>query len=457
MNDLKENVRKLIIERRIENRKVVLFSVRGIMYEVAKVLVSNGITPYVLSYVSRCDDLHGIFPYISVKELKQASNILVLLTRDEFRNNRLFFEKIGLHINENILIDCKLQGANFYRNLAFDKVKTWVAAQKKHIYIIKKLAISYGYYCLGKSIANKLQKSMNTQLYLYDYTGMGDVFVLCLFLKKKEEMLKDTDCVLVVRNSVCERVARMSRIENVECVTPRQMKWLIYYARIPNWNNDNIHAITPFPNRIYTDIYSHYLYGKRINMADAYRCVMFDIQDKTVVYPLLKGNSERINSFFDSTEIDRGNTVIISPYANTVIGYPMKFWEEIANALLQEGFSVFTNVVGSEKEIPGTKRATFIIEDAEAIVNQAGYFLALRSGLCDVISNSTAYKCFIYPYYYIFNSSVYDFCSFKKMRIGTNYSEIRWGYDELELLKKIILKKFTNARIARTLMLNSEK
>lgn len=457
MNDIKRNAAKMISTRKFDDRVVVLFSLKGMMYEVAKILVANNIVPYVLNYVTSKHDLNGIFKNISIKDIKKIANVIILISSDEYFNNRLFFEKNQLRLDKELFVDCKKRDVRFLKKTMVRNYSEWIVSKRNNLFILKKIFISLAFYYRGLLVSNKIRKSSGAQIYFYDYTGIGDVYVLSLFFKQRELLDKDKKEVLVVRSKTCYRVAKLCGIENVEYISEREMKYLTYYARKPHWQDDFIHDITPFPNRIHTDIYSGFLYGQVINMADAYRCVMFDLYDKKVEYPAMPGDMGRINDFFSKNELERGNTVIIAPYANTVIGFPMSFWKRVAYGLKKEGFNVCTNVVGDEIEISGTIRGEFMIEDAERIIDQAGFFLALRSGLCDVVCNSSAYKCLIYPCYHIFNSSVYDFCSFKKMRLGRNYSEIKWGYKDLVSLAEILVSKMVHARYARLLQKEYDK
>ena len=105
-----------------------------------------------------------------------------------------------------------------------------------------------------------------------------------------------------------------------------------------------------------------------------------------------------------------------------------------------------TQCAGREKPIKGAKSFPFPLEKAEAVLDYAGYFLGLRSGFCDLICNSEAFKYVINPDYPIFNSNVYEFCSFYKMNIGKNIKEICWGYEDMKTLQECVIHSFVNAR-----------
>ena len=208
-------------------------------------------------------------------------------------------------------------------------------------------------------------------------------------------------------------------------------------------NENKAYAITPFSRVMYTEIISNSLAGCKINMLDMYKYLFLGLQQEDKVkYPHKKINEKEIEKIFLENKLKPEKTVILSPYANTVIGFPTEFWIGLASKLKEKGYCVCTNCSGDEKEIMGTIRLSVGLDIVEAVLNEAGYLIAMRSGFCDIVSNSDAYKIIIYPLYYLFNSDVYEFCSLKKMGIGKNYTEIQWRYERYDELAECILKRF---------------
>ena len=76
----------------------------------------------------------------------------------------------------------------------------------------------------------------------------------------------------------------------------------------------------------------------------------------------------------------------------------LDFWEALARKLNENGFTVCTNVNDYEKEIAGTKKVFIEYSDLELFAQKAGFFIGIRNGLCDLISNVVGvYKVFVYP------------------------------------------------------------
>jgi len=91
-----------------------------------------------------------------------------------------------------------------------------------------------------------------------------------------------------------------------------------------------------------------------------------------------------------------GKTVLLAPYAgkHDLWGIPMAFYEELAQKLQAKGFTVCTNSGDPQKEppVPGTVPILVPHRLMRPFCERAGYFIGLRSGLCDIISAAKGCK-----------------------------------------------------------------
>lgn len=96
--------------------------------------------------------------------------------------------------------------------------------------------------------------------------------------------------------------------------------------------------------------------------------------------------------------LDPGNTVVVAPYANSFVKeLEDKWWEELVLELQNRGFFVVTNCNGKdEKPIKNTRPVAFPYNSILPLMDVCGYFIGMRSGLCDIISASTCKKTIIY-------------------------------------------------------------
>lgn len=313
---------------------------------------------------------------------------------------------------------------------------------KNYCVTLFQYAIACVYSYIGEIIYKKIVSpycDKKIKMYIYEYSGVGDVYILCSYLKKMIDSRPDIISILVVRSMACANVATMCGIANVRVITVKQMKMLLYFSRVVNFSDEEVSVITPFPRRLTTDIYSHYLYGNRINMAQAYWCVFLGLENGRFDYPIIKSNVARVDTLFKEKNLRKGSTVILSPYANTINCFPKQFWTRLVERLKDREFDICTNASDSEEAIVGTQKIWFDLQDAEFVVDTAGYFVGIRSGFCDIICGGSGRKCILYPEYEIFNSTVYDFCSFEKMGIGKNITEIRWDFGDYDSLAELVV------------------
>ena len=97
------------------------------------------------------------------------------------------------------------------------------------------------------------------------------------------------------------------------------------------------------------------------------------------------------SEFFQKYHLQEKNTVILSPYSNTLADLPDKFWGKVAEALKDRGFVVCTNSCGRYRTgSDGDNSRIFSLDIAPQLIEKAGYFIGIRSGFCDIISGSAA-------------------------------------------------------------------
>ena len=77
----------------------------------------------------------------------------------------------------------------------------------------------------------------------------------------------------------------------------------------------------------------------------------------------------------------------------------LKVWKQIIEGYLSKGYICYTNVAGEEKPLPGTYAISPNISEMQSVVERAGLFIGIRSGLCDVIREASCEKIALYPDY----------------------------------------------------------
>lgn len=160
------------------------------------------------------------------------------------------------------------------------------------------------------------------------------------------------------------------------------------------------------------------VYLKKIPLEMIYKCGVFGLpQDTEPVQP----TQLRIYAKLD--EIPAGKSVIFSPYAKSVSNIPESFWKDRIDAYRRRGYTLFTNVSGDEEPLEGTISLDVPLAEMQSVVERAGTFIGIRSGLCDVIRYAKAEKTAVYPDVY--------------------YSDTKWKMEEmyhLERWNNLVLK-----------------
>lgn len=97
--------------------------------------------------------------------------------------------------------------------------------------------------------------------------------------------------------------------------------------------------------------------------------------------------------------IPAGKAVVLSPYAKSVIAIDDNVWKTAVDFYNNAGYKCYTNVVGDEKPLEGTEAISPSLFEMKSVVERAGTFVGIRSGLCDILREAKAKKIALYPDY----------------------------------------------------------
>ena len=240
-----------------------------------------------------------------------------------------------------------------------------------------------------------------------------------MYLKERLKYDACTDCVLVVTSGSCKRILSLFELEKeiagvVVLDGVKEANKLIGFARGIGYEQTNIAVL----NNDYGLLDLRYIYGCRgLDFHTLFQKAIFHAKEQLRDVQLRGENADTI---FEQYDLREGKTVLLSPYANTAADIPMSAWEELATDLKAHGYDVCTNV-SSESELPVTGTKGVFIPYAKLLdfLNKAGGFIGLRSGLCDIISTTTAKKVILYPPgITFFYSSYYDYFSLERMGLA---------------------------------------
>lgn len=268
----------------------------------------------------------------------------------------------------------------------------------------------------GIRIVEKLKERFPEAYRIYcPFMALGDVYYAMSYLPYFLKERKIDEYVVIVIGNACGAVAKMFGVAQVEIVSQEDMDesvQAVLYTR----DGD---AYIAHQDRPYTIYLSKALYVKKISLETMYKCGVFGLPKDTI--PLLPNN---LGIYDKLNEIPRGRSVILSPYAKSVTNIPIGYWENIIQDYSQKGYTIYTNVSGEEIALDGTIELRVKLPQMQSVVEHAGTFIGLRSGLCDVIKWANCKKIAVYP--------------------DAFYSDTKWKMDEIYHLdgwENVIIKQ----------------
>jgi hypothetical protein len=265
------------------------------------------------------------------------------------------------------------------------------------------------------------------KIFIAPYTGTGDIYLAGLFFGEYCRRYNVTDYVFAVVSDACRKTAEMFGIQHI-VVLPHQISDDI--ITLERSTGGNLDIVTLNDGWLGDPL--QWLRGyKRLNFEKMFRYFVFGFGDDVPrELPSRKDYGTEIDALFEKYGLRKGKTVVLSPYSNTLFDLPDDVLAAIVEHCQERGFTVCTNCAGTEKSVTGTVAVFFPLNQAIAFMDAAGYFVGVRSGLCDIISSSTCKKIILYEKDGLFyKSSQYEYFSLAKMGLCDDAVEIEYRDD----------------------------
>lgn len=226
---------------------------------------------------------------------------------------------------------------------------------------------------------------------LCPFCALGDVYFVMSYLPhflKKRNLCK---VVIGVIGKACAQVAGLFGTYEIEVLAQKDMDSAVQAAiYIEDTNSFIAHQDRPYVVNLHRA-----LYLKCIPLEKVYCCGVFGLPENTKAYEPVC-----LREYGSLGQIRQGRAVILSPYAKSVTELPDAVWAQIVESFLGRGYQCYTNVVGDEEPLPGTMPLSPSISEMKSVVEWAGIFIGIRSGLCDVLKTANCRKVALYPDYF---------------------------------------------------------
>lgn len=263
------------------------------------------------------------------------------------------------------------------------------------------------------------------------YPGTGDVYMACSLLPHYLQRENINQFVLLVIGESCRRTAALFAIEHIEKITQEEMSSLLKAWEFAGSNRMKVKPLLYWGWRT-----KKFLYADQYPQITFHEMFQYDVygfdEKKKEIPPVFCKDKSYAEELFSRLGLKKGQTVILAPYAGSFQSeMGIAAWERLTEGLLQKGYVVCTNCCGDrEQPIKGTVPIFFPYEEAVNILEYAGGFIALRSGLCDIVSQAKCKMVIIYENG--FNAARYDYFSLKKMGLNKEAFEYVWEDNVLE-------------------------
>lgn len=253
----------------------------------------------------------------------------------------------------------------------------------------------------GRRACRRFTRHGTRTLLVAPYEGTGDLYLIGLFFAEYVRRNRLDDHVLAVPNRACARIAAMAGIRDVVVVERQVLNDVIGYARFVRGRGAPVVVLNDgcWPSDGWPTERIAWLRGYRgLHFEQMFRHFVFGLDDGAQhAVPVRSPDRAAAVELLERHGLAPGRTVVMAPYANTLFECPDEdFWAGLAARLQESGYSVATNCVGAEQPVAGTVAVSVPFEQVVDVLDAAGYFVGVRSGLCDIISGSTCRKVVLY-------------------------------------------------------------
>ena len=286
------------------------------------------------------------------------------------------------------------------------------------------------------------EKYGDKPIWLMHQPSLGDLYIFSLFLPQElgVDSIDKCECVLIVTKNSVRKLAEILGFKYIEMITfdEAHKNWLIAMRMLGD-KIDVHNAVYHGENLVFQTL----VHFSQVSFKDSFTKYVFkNLKDESPIYPIFPRRTEAVKKIFADNDLIQGKTVLVSPYAGHFIASISKQqWNRLVTGLKDKGYTVCTNSGGKgEPALEGTCAPFVDLKDCVEFVEQAGFFIGVRSGFCDLICMAKCNKTVIYETGAPAGSI--EYFGFESMNLGENIKEIVNDCISTDLMIDNILKDF---------------
>lgn len=429
LKKMQENLEQVILTGKLHGKKAVVFGSNEPAEQIVKYFLNKNITVAAMvdnNPLKKHTVIDGVMVY-SPEEylLPYDENILIFIASKYYTDMVLQLKQLGYHEKEQVIqaVQMTSYAASSLTNEEFCKWEAVVQRGEKvlHDILQKNSEINY------------------EKIFAYPPVYLGDIMIGLRYFREYLKKNNIQNYCIITTSGSCRKILKIYGLEEyLYTIEADEMNALLQYFVFTDMLEGKAVVISHFLP--YTTKHSEVGNYRGINFADEFRYGLYEL-DSSCQYEIpnaIYHSSENMNTvyqLFEQHNLQSKNTVILFPYAKSASLISENFWIQAVEILQKKGFSVCTNSSGSdEPAIPGTSAINCPLESLREFVENAGYMLALRSGVCDLLSSAKANKVIIYPDRFHGPGTFRDYFSTKDMGFDENVKEIIWT-DNIDVQK----------------------
>lgn len=373
--EMLENLDRLFRAHAFENKKIFLFGHCNATEELVDVLLGHGLT------------IAGILDNNTAKQGKHYRDIIICPPRE-------ILAEAGCDVLVCIVSRAYAAMADQLRRMGYSgEIRKILDYNSYSEYSLSAETLISMRQRVERGIALLRQMKQvypGRLLVLCPFSALGDIYYMMAYLQEFLSMKGIESSAIGVVGRACRAVVEIFGSYETADFRQADMDAMIQAALFTEDKN----VFIPHQDRPYIVNISRALYKKCIPLEQLYRCGVFGLPVST-----RPARPVRLHRYKGLKGIAEGKAVILAPCAKSVTALPPHIWSDIVETFRGRGYQCYTNVAGEEQPLPGTRPVRPSISEIQSVVEKAGIFIGIRSGLCDVLYGAACRKIALYPDY----------------------------------------------------------